>query len=148
MPSAGINSVAILFPSVMVPVLSSSKTSVSPAASIALPLVAITFFLRSRSIPLMPIALSNPPIVVGIRQTRSEIRTGKVRLCVLKHLKLSDYSRNMPAKRRQPAGNIIVRPDKRIINAISFGVFCRFAPSTSAIIRSRKVLPGSDVTLM
>ena len=29
--------------------------------------------------------------------------------------------------------------------AISFGVFCRFAPSTNEIIRSIKVLPGSEV---
>ena len=31
-------------------------------------------------------------------------------------------------------------------SAISFGVFWRLAPSTSAIIRSRKLSPGSDVT--
>jgi hypothetical protein len=30
-------------------------------------------------------------------------------------------------------------------SAISFGVFCRSAPSTSAIMRSRKVSPGSAV---
>ena len=30
-------------------------------------------------------------------------------------------------------------------SAISFGVFCRLAPSTSEIMRSRNVLPGSDV---
>ena len=33
-----------------------------------------------------------------------------------------------------------------MFSAISFGVFCRSAPSTSAIIRSRNVWPGSDVT--
>ena len=33
-------------------------------------------------------------------------------------------------------------PASRIDNAISFGVFCRSAPSTSAIIRSRNVSPG------
>ena len=38
---------------------------------------------------------------------------------------------------------MIVRPASRIDSAISFGVFCRLAPSTSAIIRSRKVSPGS-----
>ena len=43
---------------------------------------------------------------------------------------------------------MIVRPESRIVSAISLGVFCRFAPSTSAIIRSRKVLPGSDVMRM
>ena len=33
-----------------------------------------------------------------------------------------------------------------MFSAISFGVFCRSAPSTSAIMRSRNVWPGSDVT--
>ena len=40
----------------------------------------------------------------------------------------------------------MVRPASRILSAISFGVFCRSAPSTSAIIRSRNVCPGSAVT--
>ena len=34
-----------------------------------------------------------------------------------------------------------------MFSAISFGVFCRLAPSTSAIIRSMKLLPGSWVIL-
>ncbi len=33
-----------------------------------------------------------------------------------------------------------------MFSAISFGVFCRSAPSTSAIMRSRKLFPGSAVT--
>src|SRR5216684_1411177 len=41
---------------------------------------------------------------------------------------------------------MIVMPASRILSAISFGVFCRSAPSTRAIIRSRKVEPGSAVT--
>ena len=36
-------------------------------------------------------------------------------------------------------------PVMRMSRAISFGVFCRLAPSTSAIIRSRKVSPGWEV---
>ena len=40
---------------------------------------------------------------------------------------------------------MIVSPASRIDNAISFGVFWRFAPSTSAIIRSRNVSPGFAV---
>ena len=52
----------------------------SPAASTARPLVARTLCLTSRSMPLIPIALSNPPIVVGIRQTRSETSTGRLTL--------------------------------------------------------------------
>ena len=63
-------------PSVMVPVLSSSSTSTSPAASTARPLVAMTLRRMSRSMPLMPMALNKPPMVVGIRQTSSAISTG------------------------------------------------------------------------
>ncbi len=40
---------------------------------------------------------------------------------------------------------MIVSVDNRIVSAISFGVFCRCAPSTSAIIRSTKVSPGLAV---
>ena len=40
---------------------------------------------------------------------------------------------------------MIVRPAMRMLSAISFGVFWRSAPSTSAIILSRKVSPGLDV---
>jgi hypothetical protein len=40
---------------------------------------------------------------------------------------------------------MIVSPARRMLSAISFGVFCRSAPSTSAIMRSRNVCPGSDV---
>jgi len=45
---------------------------------------------------------------------------------------------------------ISVRPASRMLSAISFGVLRRAAPSTSAIMRSRKDLPGSWVisTLM
>jgi len=40
---------------------------------------------------------------------------------------------------------MIVKPASKIANAISFGVFCRDAPSTSAIMRSRNVSPGFAV---
>ncbi len=39
----------------------------------------------------------------------------------------------------------MVSAASRMLSAISFGVFCRFAPSTIAIMRSRKVSPGSVV---
>src|SRR3984957_5278329 len=42
---------------------------------------------------------------------------------------------------------MIVNPARRMLSAISFGVFCRSAPSTSAIIRSRNVSPGFAVIL-
>ena len=41
----------------------------------------------------------------------------------------------------------MVKPASRMLSAISLGVFCRSAPSTSAIMRSRNVSPGFDVTL-
>ena len=39
----------------------------------------------------------------------------------------------------------MVRPASRMDRAISFGVRWRLAPSTRAIMRSRKVSPGSEV---
>ena len=69
------NSTAWRLPSVMVPVLSSSSVFTSPAASTALPLMASTLCCITRSMPAMPMAESNPPMVVGIRQTSSEIST-------------------------------------------------------------------------
>src|SRR5437762_2443381 len=39
----------------------------------------------------------------------------------------------------------MVSPASRMLRAISFGVFWREAPSTSLIIRSRKVSPGLEV---
>ena len=48
-----------------------------------------------------------------------------------------------------PTANTKIRVSvvSRIVRAISLGVFCRAAPSTSAIIRSMKVSPGLLVTL-
>ncbi len=69
------NSTAWRLPSVIVPVLSSSSTSTSPAASTARPDMAITLAWIMRSMPAMPMAESRPPIVVGIRQTSSATST-------------------------------------------------------------------------
>ena len=71
----GRTAVAWRLPSVIVPVLSSSSTSTSPAASTARPDMAITFAWIMRSMPAMPMAESSPPIVVGIRQTSSATST-------------------------------------------------------------------------
>ena len=60
----------------IVPVLSSSSVSTSPAASTARPDMASTLCWTSRSMPAMPIAEMSAPIVVGIRHTSSEISTG------------------------------------------------------------------------
>lgn len=73
-PAAGTKATACRLPRVMVPVLSSSSTSTSPAASMARPERAITFRRMSRSMPAMPMALSRPPMVVGIRQTSRATR--------------------------------------------------------------------------
>ena len=43
--------------------------------------------------------------------------------------------------------NTSVKPASNMVSAISLGVFCLDAPSTSAIILSRKLSPGSVVTL-
>ena len=40
---------------------------------------------------------------------------------------------------------MMVRPISRMFSAISFGVFCRSAPSTSLIMRSRNDEPGEEV---
>ena len=74
-PSTGRNSAAWRLPSVIVPVLSSSRTSTSPDASTARPDIASTFRCTSRSMPAMPIADSSAPIVVGISATSSAIST-------------------------------------------------------------------------
>ena len=66
---------ACRLPCVIVPVLSSSSTSQSPAASTARPEVAITLARIIRPMPATPIAESRPPIVVGIRQTSSATST-------------------------------------------------------------------------
>ncbi len=77
----GMNSTACRLPSVMVPVLSNSSVFTSPAASTALPLIASTLCCITRSMPAIPIADNKPPIVVGIKQTSSEIKTVTVGAC-------------------------------------------------------------------
>ena len=87
--------------------------------------------------PAMPIAESRAPIVVGISATSSAIR-------VTTEASVPENS----AKGRSAtttARKTSVRPASRMLRAISFGVFRRSAPSTRAIIRSRKLCPGSWV---
>ena len=73
-PGIGVNSVASRLPRVIVPVLSSSSVSTSPEASTARPESASTLRRTRRSMPAIPIADSNAPIVVGISATSSAIR--------------------------------------------------------------------------
>ena len=74
-PLRAMNSVACRLPSVIVPVLSSSSVSTSPAASTARPDRASTLKRTSRFMPAMPIADRSAPMVVGIRVTKSAIST-------------------------------------------------------------------------
>ncbi len=79
-PPTGVISDALRFPNVIVPVLSKMIVWISPAASTAFPLIAMTLKRVTRSIPAMPIADSKPPIVVGIKQTSKAIKIGPERL--------------------------------------------------------------------
>ncbi len=74
-PPTGMNSVAWRLPSVIVPVLSSSRVSTSPAASTARPLRARTLRCTRRSMPAIPIADRSAPIVVGINETSRAMST-------------------------------------------------------------------------
>jgi len=74
-PDTGMISAASRLPKVIVPVLSSSRVSTSPAASTARPDMASTLKRVTRSMPAIPMAESRPPMVVGIRQTSKAINT-------------------------------------------------------------------------
>ncbi len=118
-------------PRVMVPVLSSSSVCTSPAASTARPLMARTLRCTRRSMPAMPMAESRAPMVVGIRHTSSDTRMTTETVAPAKWAKgWSDTTTGM---------NTMVSTASRMVRAISLGVFCRLAPSTRVIIRSRKV---------
>lgn len=124
-------------PKVMVPVLSSSRVSTSPAASTARPEVASTLTFSSRSMPAMPTADNSPPIVVGIRVMNSAPST----------IGESWTPENLPSPSKVVTAirKIRVRPASSTARAISLGVLRRSAPSTMAIMRSRKVCPASEV---
>ena len=130
-------SAAWRLPSVIVPVLSSSSVEQSPAASTARPLIASTLRCTSRSMP-------------GDAD-RGEQRADRRRDQAHEqrdeddHRLLGARSRSRTAAASTTASRkMIVSPASRMLSAISFGVFWRLAPSTSAIIRSRKVSPGFE----
>ena len=75
-PSKGTNCVARRLPMVIVPVLSKSSVSTSPATSTAFPLLAMMFARKARSMPAMPMAASRAPMVVGIRHTSRATSVG------------------------------------------------------------------------
>ena len=97
-----------------------------------------------RLIPATPIADNRPAIVVGIRHTRRAIRTVIVTgfpLPVTATPKVENGSSVTVTTRKT-----MVSATSRMVSAISFGVFCRLAFSTMAIIRSTNVSPGLTVT--
>ena len=136
-PGIGTNSLARRLPYVIVPVLSSSSVVTSPAASTARPDIASTLRCTSRSMPAMPMAESSAPIVVGMRQTSRATSTGM--LAGAAAYDAIGFSVSTTTTK------MIERLASRMFSAISFGVFWREAPSTSAIMRSTKVSPGFDV---
>ena len=79
-------------------------------------------------------------MVVGKRQTSNATSTVIVTgaPCPAARTLKSEYGSSVTVARR----NTMVSAASRMSSAISFGVFWRFAPSTIAIIRSRKVSPG------
>ena len=114
-PATGRKRAAWRLPSVIVPVLSSSSTETSPAASTARPDVASTLRRTSRFMPAMPIAESSAPIVVGIsddeqRRQHGERDAGARRRCAI------------GTSAAQTTRKIRLRPASRIESAISFGV--------------------------
>ena len=114
-PATGKKLAAMRLPSVMVPVLSSSSTCTSPAASTARPLIASTFRWTRRSIPAMPIAESSAPMVVGIRQTSRATRTTTETVVPAK---FANGTRVITTGMKT-----MVKTASRIVRAISFGVF-------------------------
>ena len=142
------SAVAIRFPMVIVPVLSRINKSMSPAASTERPLLAITFRCIKRSMPAMPTALNRALIVVGIRQTSSETKMGMVMICDRSCLAASaavigkSFNEAVASKKNNS------QAERTMCRAISLGVRCRFAPSIRLIIRSKKLFPGSEVTLI
>ena len=135
-PDTGRNSSAKRLPIVIVPVLSRMRVLTSPQASTARPDVAITLNWATRSIPAIPIALSKPPMVVGISATS----------------RATSITTEGPSSRKSATGesvttlirNTWVSTASNTVRAISFGVLVRSAPSTRAIMRSMKPLPGSE----
>ena len=120
------NPSACRLPNVMVPVLSSSSVSTSPAASTARPLIARTLLLHQ-------------PVHAGDADGRQQTADGR--------RNQADEQRDQDRRteivragigREGLAGvtvanrKMIVRPTSRMLSAISFGVFWRSAPSTSA----------------
>ena len=110
----------------------------------ARPDVASTLAFIIRLIPAMPIAESRAPIVVGIRHTRSAIRTVIVTTDPDPFMMVPKLENGI--KVTHTRRKIRVSATSRMVSATSFGVLPRWAPSTIANMRSRKASPGRAVT--
>ena len=142
--------VAWRLPIVIVPVLSSSSVSTSPATSTALPLLAMMFARSARSMPAMPMAASSAPIVVGIRQTSSATSVGTSVPRLLQRLRTPEVVRHvlLGVPGHRPERHDDDQEDQRerrqherqrdLVRACAAG----WRPSTSAIMRSRNDSPG------
>ncbi len=83
-------------------------------------------------------------MVVGIKQTRREISTGSVVSTPTDCPAAFSLNCTNGGSVATTSKKMIVKAERRIVNAISFGVFWRFDPSTKEIILSRKVSPCSE----
>ncbi len=81
----------------------------------------MTLALISRCMPEMPMAESRPPMVVGIRQTRSAIST--VMVMTVPEPALATLNNEYGSRVAQTRRKMMVRAASRIDRAISFGVF-------------------------
>ena len=132
-----------LLPRVIVPVLSRRRTSTSPAASTARPDMAMTLAWIMRSIPAMPMDVSRPPMVVGIRQTSRATSDryghGQPPVPCRPHAVNGEGEKGGTVASRK----MMVSPASRMSRAISLGVFWRswrLRPWLSCL--SRNVSPG------
>ena len=97
-----------------------------------------------RLMPATPMAESRPAMVVGIRQTSratsTVMDTGEPAPAT------STLNREKGSRVTVTHRKMMVRATSRMVRAISLGVFWRLAPSTMAIMRSRKASPGLTET--
>jgi hypothetical protein len=140
-PGAGRKALAWRLPCVMVPVLSSSSTSTSPAASTARPEVAITLACIMRLMPATPTADSRPPMVVGIRHTSSA--TSAVSDTTVPAPAASTLNTENGSSVTVTIRNTSVSATSRMVSAISLGVFWRLAPRPCRSCGRGTTRPGS-----
>ncbi len=91
----------------------------------------------TRSIPAIPMADSRPPMVVGIRQTIRAISV-EVWSCTPEYSAIG-YNVTMTIRKNNGERH------QQCVQRDLIGRFCGKRPPTRAIMRSRKLSPGSDV---